>query len=87
MSIYVAMVADRHTDPEPHLFSNPVTAVQFARAEAVRLARGNEALIEEDDVDGWLYSAVIGEEGDSVWVIGKDVDESPDRPLVKELTK
>lgn len=31
MKIYVAMICDRHDDPEPHLFSNPATAIQFAR--------------------------------------------------------
>lgn len=30
----------------------------------------------EAEVDGWLYSATCGNEGDSVWVLEKELDGS-----------
>jgi hypothetical protein len=71
--VYVVIVNDRHDDPQPHLFSTPDAALEFARTEALRLARTEEH-IDEEAVDGWLYSAQCGNEGDSVWVIEKELD-------------
>ena len=73
LTVYVAMIEDRHTDPDPVLFSTAEAAIEHARTEALRLA-GHEDFIEEEEVDGWLYSATCGNEGDSVWVIEKEVD-------------
>jgi hypothetical protein len=71
MTIYVVMVADRHADPVPYLFSTEAAAVEYAR-EAAR-----DWLIEDDAGDdiGWLYYATHPTESDAVWVIAKEVDE------------
>jgi len=73
-SVFVVMVDDRHDDPEPHLFSTETAALEFAREEVAHLAR-HGAEVEEVDVDGWLYHAGVGDEGDSVWVVEKRVDD------------
>lgn len=73
MKIYVAMVCDRHTDPEPHLFTDPDDALDFAHEEALKLAR-HEDFLTEEVIAGRLYSATCGEEGDEVWVLAKELD-------------
>lgn len=75
MKIYIAMVCDRHTDPEPEVFATPDSAIAWARAEAGNLAAGHPGCtVEEGQVDGWLYYATYCVEGDSVWVIEKTLD-------------
>jgi hypothetical protein len=73
MKLYVAMIEDRHTDPEPFVFSTPEAAVEFARSQAVNGARGGFE-VEEEPIDGWLFYARYSDEGDSVWVIEKTLD-------------
>ena len=34
MKIYVAMIADRHSDTEPYPFSTPEAAIDYARRTA-----------------------------------------------------
>jgi hypothetical protein len=75
MRIYVVMVADRHADPVPYLFTDPDVAVAYARQWAREHSLDGE--IEEDDIDGWLYYATYSVESDSVWVLAKDVDARP----------
>jgi hypothetical protein len=69
MKIYIAMIADRHTDVEAHVFKSPDAAVAFARASAIENAREGEDDLEEEQIDGWLYHARYSPEGDSVWVV------------------
>jgi hypothetical protein len=73
-TIYVAMIADRHTDPEPYPFTTAEQAIAYARQAAHANARSPEA-VEESDIDGWLYHATYSTEGDAVWVLAKTLDE------------
>lgn len=73
MKIYVAMICDRHTDPEPEVFSTPEAAIEYARTQAQEGARYEDAFQEEETPDGWLYYAIYSMEGDSVWVIEKEL--------------
>ena len=78
-AIYVAMVKDRHCDPEPYVFTTPEAAIEYARSEAHEYARTPED-VEEETIDGWLYYARYSCEGDSVWVVGKVLDRPEDKP-------
>jgi hypothetical protein len=72
-TVYVAMICDRHTDPEPHVFSTADAAINYARSQAHANAH-DPADVEESDIAGWLYYATYSGEGDSVWVVGKEID-------------
>jgi hypothetical protein len=74
MKIFVAMICDRHAEPEPYLFSTVEAATAYARAEAEANAR-DVADIKEESIKGWLYHAMYSVEGDSVWVLEKDLEE------------
>lgn len=77
MTIYVVIVNDRHTDPEPHLFSTRELAIENARLQAVANARMPKDIEEEAEPPGdWLFLATYSVEGDSVWVVAKEVDEA-----------
>lgn len=69
--VFVAMIADRHSDTEPYLFETAADAIAFARRTAEQLARDGQ--IEESDINGWLWYASWGPEGDSAWVLEKGV--------------
>ena len=70
MDLYVVMVNDRHTDPEPWLFSSEDVAMAYAR----RVAR--DWLVEQvGGADGWLFHAQHPTEGDAIWVTRKTVDD------------
>jgi hypothetical protein len=38
VKLYVAMIADRHSDTEPYVFSTPEAAIDYARAAATEYA-------------------------------------------------
>jgi hypothetical protein len=85
--IYVAMITDRHADPEPYLFETADDAITFARAEARVNARdlagyeageyADDGQIERVDLDAadgeWLYYTAYSNEGDCAWVVAKDL--------------
>lgn len=71
-TIYIAMVDDRHVDPEPHPFSTADAAIAYAKAACDEYAWHPED-IEEEPIDGWLYYARYGEDS-SVWVVAKQLD-------------
>jgi hypothetical protein len=75
-TLYVAMIADRHTDPEPYLFETAEQAIAYAQAKAREYALSPET-VEEEPVEGWLYRATYSTEGDAVWVLAKTVGEAP----------
>ena len=72
-TVYVAMIADRHSDVEPGVFSTPEAAIDYARRTAHEFA-SEPGDVEESDVPGWLYHADFSPEGDSVWVVETTVD-------------
>lgn len=73
-TLYVAMICDRHTDPEPFVFTTPELAIDYARTAMAEYAR-DPADIEEQPIDGWLYHATYSVEGDSVWVVEKELNQ------------
>lgn len=84
MKVYVAMTEDRHTDPEAEVFTTPDAAIAFARTRAedwMSNAEGedddgvlrDDYYPHEEQVDGTLYYAEYSTEGDSVWVIEKEL--------------
>lgn len=75
LTVFVVMVNDRHSDPEPFVFTTEEDAVDFARARAREYAY-DQSDIDESPADGWLYRATYSVEGDSVWVISKGIDEN-----------
>jgi hypothetical protein len=74
--IYIVMVEDRHADPEPWPFTQAGRALLAAEAEAMRLAGGDwsKVTVANPPAEAWLWSAQIGNEGDGVWVVGKELD-------------
>lgn len=71
--IFIAMIRDRHSDPEPYPFTTPEAAIAFARKTAHEYAL-EPSDVEELETDGWLYHATYSPEGDSVWVVDKTLD-------------
>lgn len=68
------MIADRHTDTEAFPFSTAEAAIQFAKDSAEENAR-TEDDIEEEEVEGFIYHARYSCEGDSVWVVEREMDD------------
>jgi hypothetical protein len=68
-TVYVVMMADRHADPEPEVFTDRDAAVAYAR----KFAEDSGREVEEHDPPpgGWLYYATYSPESDSVWVVAK----------------
>lgn len=71
MTIYLTIIEDRHTDVEVYPFSSKEKAVEYAK-EYLETC-GND--VRESVVDGWLYHAQYSPEGDSVWVVARELDE------------
>lgn len=78
-TLYVAMICDRHSDPEPFLFVTAEAAIKYARRCANENA-WDPANVEETEIDGWLYYATYSVEGDRVWVLEKEVDPREEQP-------
>jgi hypothetical protein len=74
-TVYVAVIEDRHTGPEPYVFSSADLAVAYARRWAADFAHEPDD-VEEELVDGRLYHANYSEEGDCVWVVEKRIDDA-----------
>jgi len=74
VKIYIAVINDRHTDTEPYPFSTAEAAIGYARKCAHEYARDAED-VEEEPLEGWLYYATYSGEGDSVWVVEKELDQ------------
>lgn len=75
ITIFIAMVNDRHVEPQAHPFSTAEAAIDYARRTAQEYAHSPEDFREEP-VDGWLYHATYSVEGDGVWVVEKTLDEA-----------
>jgi hypothetical protein len=68
------MINDRHADPEPYIFSTAEAAITYARETAQDYASRPGDFKEQDTPDGWLYYATYSSEGDSVWVLAKELE-------------
>lgn len=77
MTVYIAMINDRHSDPEPHLFATAEAAIEYAKTKAAEYVHPEDA-VEEEQLGGWLYYARYSQEGDSVWVIAKEISYGED---------
>lgn len=69
--VYVALWADRHTDPTATVFATAEAAIAWARTtsrEYDRHGELDETLTEAMRRDGWLYHSRYSCEGDRIWV-------------------
>lgn len=74
-TVYIAMVADRHRDPEPYVFTTAEAALEFAERFARESARRPEDfMIWPDTPPEWMFHASYSGEGDAVWVLAKVID-------------
>lgn len=77
--VYVVVIDDRHVEPKPQVFSTPDAAISYASQFAASSAAACGEQLAEERVEHFLYYAVYsGDEGDSVWVVEKTVDQ-PDK--------
>jgi hypothetical protein len=74
VKVYVAMIADRHADPEPEVFTTSEAAINYVERWAKAHARVPENIVEEE-AEGWLFCLEYSPEGDSVWVVEKHLHE------------
>ena len=73
MMVYVAIIHDRHAEPDAEVFTTADAAITYARTWAQEHAHFPDDF-EEHDVKEWLYYADYSCEGDSVWVLEKNID-------------
>lgn len=67
--VYVAMVNDRHADPEANIFMDRDAAIAWARQAAQEYAYRVEDYEEPPVPAGWLFLATYSSvEGDCIWV-------------------
>lgn len=68
MKVYVVMVDDRHTDPEPEVFIKPEDAITYAEKYLAGVPS-----YEVVEVSRWLFCATYSTEDDSIWVVEKEL--------------
>lgn len=81
-TIYVAIVNDRHTDTEAHLFSTADRAIAFAKeylegcGESAQYVDAEDATMTDESLEaaGWLFYTCYSTEGDCIWVMPREVD-------------
>lgn len=71
MKIYIAVIADRHCDPDPVPFETAEAAIEFARDQILEMA--GDRRITEEAVSDTLFYARYGHEGDCVWVVEREL--------------
>jgi hypothetical protein len=86
MNIFIAMVNDRHTEPEASLFSTYEKALAYAMAYLAEVNgqwNDGENGVDPDDktmdaealtATGWLFYERYSTEGDSIWILEAGVD-------------
>jgi hypothetical protein len=78
-TIYLAHIADRHTDTTAHPFTHLDDATLCARTAAETFAHTPDHIQEADTPpEGWLYYVTWSPEGDAAWVTQTTLDERPD---------
>jgi hypothetical protein len=70
-TVYVALISDRHSDPEPEVFASADAAIQYAKDCAAKYSL--DGTYEQTDIPGWLFYATYSPESDSVRVQAKEV--------------
>ena len=84
MTIYVVMSYNRHIDPEVHLFSTIEKALDYAHQIETEYyyteedVKSNNAVMSATSLKeaGWLYHRTLSPEGDCVWVLPKEIDDT-----------
>ena len=78
VALWLVLVCDHHTDPEPHLFTKRQEAVDYARSRVEEYEdfdlRAEQYGDDGDELIGWT----IGEEGDHVSLEPVLVDDPDD---------
>jgi hypothetical protein len=86
--LFLVLIEDRHTDPEPHIFTDREQAISYARerAEDYNIDPEDEELGEawHENADFFL-SIVCTHEGDSILVYEVEVTAPPTPPAPTEL--
>lgn len=72
IKVYLSFVDDRHTDTDATVFGTAEAAIEHARSVA-KMSAHNNAEYEECTWTPTLFSATYSYEGDSVWVLEKEV--------------
>lgn len=70
-TVYVVLVVDRRSGPEPEVFATPEAAIGYATACAAEYSL--DGTYEVSEIDGWLFYACYSPESDSVRVQAKEV--------------
>lgn len=70
-SVYVVMINDRHTDPEPEVFLNRDEAIEFAQKYVREYGRPGDVEVHDPPPMGWLFYGTYSVEADCVWVLEK----------------
>jgi hypothetical protein len=77
--IYIVLLRDRHIDPKLYPYTTREAAVSTAEALLVEYAwvgaEIERGTWDEDDADGWIWSAQYSEEGDSITVMRCELNE------------
>jgi hypothetical protein len=75
MIVFVTMVNDRHSDPEPFVFSTPEAAIAYAEQAMREYATHPESIEVQPTPRGWLFYGTYSNEDDGVWVLEKTIDD------------
>ena len=87
MEVYIVIIKDRHSDTTAQPFVNSDKAIEWAKIKAKEYAR-EESDYSEEEIKGWLFHATYSCEGDCVYVVAKELDESlPAKPKEPEPPK
>lgn len=70
-TVYVALISDRHSDPDTEVFATAEAAIQYAKDCATRYSL--DGTYEESRIADWLFYATYSPESDSVRVQAKEV--------------
>lgn len=74
MTIYVALINDRHSEPGVRAFSKADKAIAFCRREVKELAFHPTEIVERE-VEGWLWYAKYSPENDYAFVTAVELDD------------
>lgn len=78
--IWIAVIEDRHGDPDCRPFSSEAGAVEAARAEMSRMVVHPEGILWDAEItpgmqeDGWVFLAEYAYERDRVRVVRRQLD-------------
>lgn len=84
MIVYVAVVEDRHADPDPQVFTDREAAIAWALKEATESARGGPEDVEVLNLPQYYeFYVSYSPESDCAWVVKRELDDPANMPRVK----